>query len=146
MKVRGWIAACAMVAAPALWAQDTPPTDVDLHAAYCLSVAKRMVAEEQSMIAANQNNPAAMQMLQPALKGWSSRLDRLQAYVQPRTLVVEPTGMLLAMKRGQVDIDAAFKAADECAAQNGTTSQACIAHNDVIARTRACGNLDFLPF
>jgi hypothetical protein len=140
------LASVGLGVSPTVWAQDTPPTQVDLKAAYCLSVVKAMVAEEQAMATADQSNPAALQALQPAIKDWSSRLDRLQAYVQPRTLVVEPTGMLLAMKRGQVDIDTAFKDSDACAAHTGAAAEACVAKSEAIARTRTCANLDFLPF
>jgi hypothetical protein len=135
-----------LIAVPAM-AQNAPPTQVDLKAAYCFSVAKDMLAWTQSTAASAKDSGQTPQSAVAALNDWQSRTDRLRAYVVPRLAVVENTGMVLAMSRGEDDVRQSMHDSQACAVQGGGKDavEACATRSEAVMRQRSCNHLEFLP-
>ena len=148
------------------WSQQVRvPTDVELHATYCLVVvqlqrqdlAPTIQDTERLLLAAPQttrhNVADTLENLRSLDRMFQSNMSRLQAYLVPRTSQLEPNALLAAHARGRADLER-LNASDilttcfkKCnASVTSTCAAACMAEDPLYRRVATCGNLDFLPF
>ncbi|MGB8275700.1 MAG: hypothetical protein WCF16_10585 [Alphaproteobacteria bacterium] len=150
------------------FAQDNQsgPTDADLRAGYCLSVAKDVLAETQACqqaaaLAGADTEPGKLlgQTFKKLCDQQQSNIARLKSYLVARGYLVgpnDPLPILLAGRRGDDDFNAcgndadAKACSDKCwAARAETDAVACAMAcpvPDACKRTWPCNDLDFLPF
>lgn len=138
------------------------PTDVELKAAYCLSVTQGLMNQTAQMMT-NLGVPPEKQT--DAFKDQNERVNRLKLYLLPRLQELEMLSVTSALKRGETDAATYFarmsevqnKCQPSCPAL-GSSSQEydrwqqcmldCIVarHDEFIERIKSCSRLDWLPF
>ena len=121
------------------FANDVDPTDTDLKVAYCIGVNKAE-AEQDGIHIVGEPDSERLRKLNESLKEarkeaqsvFADNIDRLRAYLIPRTNDNNIMGLASAMRRGKIDVAKAF---------NGDAIQ-----NELAQRIRPCNDLSWLPF
>lgn len=126
-------------------AQMRPANPTDLHAAYCIVVlqdfagqAIRGVAESQPPKNEASEPPAvkeardkSLAAAQSVLGALTASLRRIQRYLVPRVMHLDPTDLLAASTAAKADLARLWKTADEC-------TKKCTATGDVLKCVNAC--------
>lgn len=109
------------------------PNDNELHSAYCMSLLSKRIEYTQKGLAqwdagARSNNPPAPQ----STREWSEKQraeiredlakmiaahDRLKSYLLPKEMVLDPSAMALATKRGEADWREYLAMTERCSAK-----------------------------
>lgn len=144
------------------------PTDVELRAAYCVPVVRSRLQTltdyeagiEQMLSAALSRTDLAPEQ-RAKIEG--SRRDyrrlrededvnlrRLQAYVMPRVSKVDKSALMIAIKRGEADVQTLAARGTECEKSClGDATTTCVDRcigEDLSARLRPCWSITWLPF
>lgn len=147
------------------------PNSTDLKAAYCIAVEQGMVTLSKATLEAFKRTPSEtmsaqerqkqLSLLEQNVTQQTSNLHRLQAYLLPRSLYLDPMGLALAMNRGKADMNTfcsstttvnASRCADQCATlPNGTDRRQCLDRclpYGLRERIMSCSHsrLSWLPF
>jgi hypothetical protein len=129
------------------------PSEIDLRAAYCLSVVQHQVSTAKASIA--DGDPDLKEVLAAILTELTENLRRLRLYLLPRLSHLDTLGLFAAMKRGKEDVvksDTYHHACDDkCDSLRDTRSrvscsQKCHDANPFTPHLRTCGDLSWLPF
>jgi hypothetical protein len=152
-------------------AQDSLPTDSELHTAYCIPVLQWQIQWYREIFGAQTANLANGAQT-PELKQHASKLsdqtrkliadlesalNRLQLYLLPRIEHRDSFALVAAQKRGESDVQEFKGLPDRCGTECGVplgasandTQQACLAscaNKDVVLRMKACATPTWLPF
>jgi len=169
-------------------AQDTVPTDAELRSAYCIPVLQSEIKMLSDAVASmdrwrsqndqsfQQNPPSpdvqnqlrenqkqyleSTEKVREGIARRKSTLNRLQAYLLPRLMHLDPMAIALATKRGDADVQGLHDMSHRCGSQCGISDQiggpdpddkakACFAScsdKDLVARLKACSTPTWLPF
>ena len=152
--------------APACAAQ--LPNATDLKATYCIAVTKARVSVLRGAMAelTSNSDPRLRDFAderQEDLREAEDLLNRLQLYLAPRVAYLDPTSLLAASRRGEIDIaafvprwDTVFgKCAADCKLIGSSGAQyesavkctaACTTQDDLLVRVRSYATETFLPF
>jgi GTPase SAR1 family protein len=119
-------------------AGDRLPTDIELHAVYCIPMVNSEIAIIRTVISTVETelqaevrtpnlslkNPSLFRKLKELLPKWrqelsdtESALRRLRLYIAPRMYDLDPTSLLTASLRAEEDLDLIRKKADVCAVE-----------------------------
>lgn len=156
--IKPWLLSLTMISLSVV-AQQIPPNDIELRAAYCLAVAQDRLAAAQFIAKADVSEYAAdiQAKLKVAADGTvdeaANRLNRLRAYVGPKDHL-DHSAMLIAHKRGQIDGGLLAQQRHTCIPKcgNAKTIDAFTACSDSCGepelkrRIAQCEKLDWLPF
>ncbi|MDM0029645.1 hypothetical protein [Variovorax saccharolyticus] len=139
-------------------AQRATPTDIELRTAYCIPVLQQAV-QDSALLAQAYPDGQWKDWSAEAAAGLNDKLKRLQAYLEPKIGTFDQPTLTVAAERGKLDVDVAAQAQLSCFKQCESSKPAqglddrytkclssCQAANPVVARTRACHRLDWLPF
>lgn len=154
--------AASFCTGPAL-AQQTLPTDIELHAAYCMTILKWKVSMIPPSELDTPNEPPEMrqqmhdidQKLLKLRSELQSALDRIKLYIMPRVPYRDPMPLMAATKRAEKDIQDLENEPAQCSQQcgryypNQEQLHACLGScfdHDLEARMDACSNPTWLPF
>lgn len=88
---------------------DMPPTDTDLHVAYCIAESRYEITVYQTAITESGNNADAISKLKPSLEAAQAALRRFQLYLMPRLPYLDATGLLGAQRAAEADIERAIQ-------------------------------------
>jgi hypothetical protein len=158
MTIRGLMAGAIVVLSLSGHAEVpsfTPPSDTDLHAAYCVGTEEQEAAWE-SAAAAAASNPATSDFHWRTAATAQTRLQRLHHYLDRRLAFIKMMDIDAATKRGSTDEQ--FIAADSkvhaCADKcryfpingNAAALKQCMAPCDErLSKIWSCKNLSWLP-
>ena len=152
------------VSAPALAQQ--APTDTDLRAAYCARILQFDIRLYQSVVGELQGNivkfgpvrdqgdakllddiKALLNDAQRTLRESRSGLDRINAYLMPKLSYLDPTALLAAAKRADVDLADSQDApcSQACSKDPKCIERECV-QQDIVARFKPCRAITWLPF
>jgi len=145
---------CSMLTAVNMGAQTTtPPSDVDLTAAYCLGVVLRQTqAADQLAAKGERHDPPEQELLRLRQQESQEQLRRVQAYLVPKASGLDLRALSEAQARGNTDFDSLTaltkRANEDCPPSNGNQPNEC-AESKVRAtglwrRVDRCRRLDFL--
>jgi len=132
----------------------TPPSDVDLTAAYCLGVVLRQTHAADQMAANFETHDASEQeLLRRHQRESQEQLRRVQAYLVPKATSLDLRALSEAQVRGNSDFDALTaltkRAAEDCQPAKGIQLDECaeakVRASDLWRRLDRCRRLDFLP-
>lgn len=118
------------------------PTDIDLKAAYCLGTYKEVLAADFS-----QSPDRSISQMNQKKAGINR--DRIQAYLLPRLLYLDSTGIVVANSRGINDSRDATDAMGRCLSTCGPQSECvikCANDDPAMIRVKSCSDPSFLPF
>lgn len=157
----GAIVLGALVATQTLsiaYAQRTP-TDIELKAAYCLTMNQGMVTALGQL---PHDDSATGKYAVNATAEANDRLNRLKLYVVPRLSALEPLALAGAMKRGEVDYETYKRTANDLLSKcsNGcgvnadgswqektaSCANSCLARDPLWVRFQSCVDINWLPF
>jgi hypothetical protein len=150
-------------------AQESLPTDVELHSAYCIPVLRWQIQFSRQVVDqadAGEKSAQTPELRQQAatVKGnllkfvadLESSLNRLQLYLFPRMQHRDPFALLAASKRAEADLKEFQQRTDRCPSECGLDGvpkneqqQACFetcTDKDLTSRIRACATPTWLPF
>jgi hypothetical protein len=162
-----WIWSLIVLFVQPIFAQDSLPTDEELHSAYCIPVLnywvefysqleKTAVADEKTAGNAELRQEALgySEMMRDLVARSKSELNRLQMSLRPRAQYRTSTALVAATKQGEADIQQYKTNNDRCStecstsetvAQRESCTESCVG-NDVVARVRGCSNPSWMPF
>lgn len=156
--IRFAIAIAVSLTFTAALAQRAMPTDNELRTAYCIPVLQYAV-QENDMLTQAYPEGQWKDMSAQATAGLNDKLKRLQGYLVPKISHLDLASLTVATERGKLDVNAAAQAQLSCFKQcesskpakgfderYGNCLSGCHGANPVIARTRACQAVDWLPF
>ena len=138
-------------------AQHQPPADIEIRAAYCISVLTGRSTDAQ-MRAALPGPRAQQQALREAGAGFDRDVRRLRSYLVPRMKYLDSEALLASADRGQADVNAFLQAQRTCEASCGLTAPAtpeaaaknaacfsvCTATDAAVERAKACSPVSWL--
>jgi hypothetical protein len=144
MKLRMLVVGFVLVGSPA-WAQagTRGPTDAELKSAYCITILKGEVGsirhfkdgiEADTSPTGLKNNQIAQRLIDKM----GDDLSRLQAYLLPKLQSIDPTALVTAEGRAQVDWSAASK--------NYQTDEHPELKSEAQRRVESCDTVNWLPF
>ena len=153
-----------LVTAASAQQQYSPPTDNDLRTAYCIPVTKQFIGLTQRALSEihpdkaptpelKQSLTKAEADLRSGLAKYQANLNRMQLYLLPKLMKLEPLSIAGATHRADEDMQAVAAAAEQCGAKCNPlpekTEAECYASCPdaaLITRIRACGDPNWLPF
>jgi hypothetical protein len=135
------------------------PTDIELKAAYCLAVKKHEVDITNEALSNLESMHADTGTARKGLAETNDQLERLRAYILPKTMGDDSTALAVALARGQRDI-ARLESPDvtQCSSKCGVPHadsaanmakfDACVVScaPELIPGIRSCNDLSWLPF
>ena len=154
MHVNRRFAACfAFVMAPLSGFAQMAPTDVDLKSAYCLRTLKLQVGILRDT-AAGVENVDVKANINNFADGVQNDINRIASYLVPKSYL-DPSGLLTASARADVDLVAARNQNAVCSQRCGTAdaspkwlacARSCSEEQPALARINACYTVNWLPF
>jgi hypothetical protein len=140
-------------------AQFVLPTDTDLKSAYCITAIKKQLDLMNQILGAEPQGSPAYVYAQKMLLDRNSDLNRLQSYLVPKLLSLDATGLVLASKRAERDLEEAAvstqRCTTHCASNSGSGTpdskwsaclQTCSAEDSAVTRLGSCRSVNWLPF
>lgn len=122
------------------------PTPEDLQAAYCFGLAKATMPTNDAGDFASRLPPTERNQYNTHVAQQQSNFKRLQGYLAGRLGVVDTTGLMIASKQAEVDLQASLASMTTCV-------QACKAApcnystpTHIQAKVDRCRSLDFMPY
>jgi hypothetical protein len=149
----------ALAIAPSLsTAQRQLPSDTELRTSYCIPILQAAVTEYQATAEAFPDGIWKDGFAQSAATA-ADNLKRLQSYIVPKLQHLDTLSLQAALDRGRTDAKASTEAQLSCFKQcesskptsgyddrYGRCLSSCQTAAPVIARTRACQTVNWLPF
>jgi hypothetical protein len=140
-------------------AQQSLPSETDLHAAYCIEITKIGIGLYETALAPLVKDPSNAQTaksVQAALDGSKATLRRLQLYLAPRAVYLDALSLLGAQHAAKDDwgrIKVASESCGECAnapdlfkCNNECATRMMPDLPSVQQKIQTCQNLSWLPF
>jgi hypothetical protein len=142
-------------------AQQTPPSDQDLKAVYCLQVVTRWATTYQNSALHFPEGSEAQTFINGQTDQLLSDGHRLRSYILPKLNYLDPLALAAAVDRAKIDLSSEDEAMGACLnrcsgpamdprteigrAKGASCLKSCIAGNPLLARTWSCQSLDWLP-
>lgn len=127
-------------------AQRQPPADIEIRAAYCISVLTGRGNDAQTR--ASLPGPRAQQdALREVRAGFERDARRLRSYLVPRMKYLDGEALLAAADRGQADVNAFLQTERACEARcekSAVCVRACAANDAAAERVKACSPVSWL--
>lgn len=164
-----WLFSCLTLAvAVTASAQSQLPTDVEIHASYCIPVLQEEIKTLRRLLAAMDNVLAHIDRVPPEtrqalmqraledkrnvpeeIEARESALHKLQSFLQPRTSSLETSALLDATARANADLEQAAMRAQRCPSQcrvdeNPSSCLKTCLSSDFEARVTECRNPTWL--
>ena len=163
-KITAAIVLTLFAATASAQTQYQPPTDNDLRTAYCIVIVKKYVAIMEAALGEIQPEKATTSELKQSLTktqaetrdslaNSQANLNRMQLYLLPKLMSLEPLAIAGATHRGEEDWQTVIGAADKCASKCGSLPEkqankcsASCPDAGVVSRLQQCRDPSWLPF
>lgn len=146
MKKQALLAACA--AAGTAFAQQwmPPPDPIDLQAAYCFGLAKITMptnggADTEALLPPGERAKYRAHVAQQA-----ANFNRLQGYMAGRLGIVDGTGLMIASKQAEADLNFSIASITSCVRACAAPPCNCGNPTQIQSKIDRCKSLDFLPY
>lgn len=153
------IAILALLVGSVAHAQRQPPSDIDLKSTYCIAVLNGRISSEE-VVASLPGSDWITEGARAAQQRYRSEVQRLRAYVLPKTQYLDADALIVAAERGRADWLAYMRTESACLTRCemkppvtkdsieklGSCLSACRAEEPAFARAASCSPVNWLPF
>ena len=129
------------------------PSQVDLKAAYCISVKQSQIAPFNEFSGIPNLTDDLKQMATASAEKLNSDLRHLQRYLLPRLEYLDSSAIEAAMQQAKEDLPLASLDSNAClflCSRDGKQGVGCLTNcsekSGVLTRIKTCNDLSFLPF